>query len=307
MGTYHLTGERARQMRVLPPALLKRLYERSDLHGAAQTAAHIAGLMLGGWAVLASLGTAWVVPAFLVQTFLLVGVFAAMHEAVHYSAFRTRWPNEVLAFMSGATILFNAAFYRHFHLAHHRYTQDPARDPELIASPAPRTPREYWLRLSALPYLKARLVGLVTVPFGARPGESFIHPTAWPTIRRWGWGVLAVYAALLAGSIALETAALVWAWLLPWLAGLPILRAYLLSEHTLCAESDDGFANTRTTLSNPLVRLVMWNLPYHAEHHLFPNVPFHRLPEAHRHLRPHLAHVAACYRDVQAEIRASLT
>jgi fatty acid desaturase len=22
------------------------------------------------------------------------------------------------------------------------------------------------------------------------------------------------------------------------------------------------------------------NLPYHAEHHLLPNIPFHRLPEA---------------------------
>ena len=35
-----------------------------------------------------------------------------------------------------------------------------------------------------------------------------------------------------------------------------------------------------------LVRFLAWNMPYHAEHHLFPNIAFHNLPEAHRHLRP---------------------
>jgi fatty acid desaturase len=24
-----------------------------------------------------------------------------------------------------------------------------------------------------------------------------------------------------------------------------------------------------------------WNIPYHAEHHLYPSIPFHRLTDAH--------------------------
>ena len=58
---------------------------------------------------------------------------------MHYGSFRTRWLADVLAFFSGAAILNNAGFYRHYHMAHHRYTQDPARDPELITSGTPRT------------------------------------------------------------------------------------------------------------------------------------------------------------------------
>jgi len=54
------------------------------------------------------------------------------------------------------------------------------------------------------------------------------------------------------------------------------------------------------------VRFLMWNLPYHAEHHLFPNIAFHNLPEAHRHLRPHLKYVAKGYIQVQGEIIRSL-
>ena len=75
-----------------------------------------------------------------------------------------------------------------------------------------------------------------------------------------------------------------------------------MCEHTLCPNSDDGFANTRTTVSNPIVRFLMWNLPYHAEHHLLPNIPFHHLPEAHRYLRPHLKYVARSYTRVHGEI-----
>ena len=29
-------------------------------------------------------------------------------------------------------------------------------------------------------------------------------------------------------------------------------------------------------MTNPAVRLLMWNMPFHAEHHLYPFIPFHR-------------------------------
>ena len=99
---------------------------------------------------------------------------------------------------------------------------------------------------------------------------------------------------------------MLWVWFIPLLIGLPFLRLYLMCEHTLCPNSDDGFANTRTTISNPIVRFLMWNLPYHAEHHLFPNIAFHNLPEAHRHLRPHLKYVARGYVGSSARDRAEL-
>jgi len=32
----------------------------------------------------------------------------------------------------------------------------------------------------------------------------------------------------------------------------------------------------------------MWNMPYHAEHHAYPGVPFHRLPELHETIKDEL-------------------
>ena len=302
MGTYQVTGQRARQMRVVPAPVLKRLYGRSDIKGLVQTGAHLLLLVAGGWLVLATRDSWWVVPALLLQGVLVNALFGALHESVHYGTFRTRWPSDVLAFFAGAAILNNAAFYRHYHYAHHRYTQDPARDPELITAVVPRTWGQYLFRASAIPFVMIRLRDIFVFPLGRRGDVDYIDAAGWPEIHRWGRLLLALYAALIVGSVVFATDVVLWAWFLPLLVGLPLLRLYLLCEHTLCPESDDGFANTRTTLSNPVVRFLMWNLPYHAEHHLFPSIPFHNLPEAHRHLRPHLKYVARSYTQVHREI-----
>jgi fatty acid desaturase len=36
------------------------------------------------------------------------------------------------------------------------------------------------------------------------------------------------------------------------------------------------------------VRLIAWNMPYHAEHHSYPAVPFHKLPRFHGIVAAHL-------------------
>jgi fatty acid desaturase len=43
------------------------------------------------------------------------------------------------------------------------------------------------------------------------------------------------------------------------------------------------------------VRLLMWNMPLHAEHHLYPFIPFHRLRDAHALLRDRLGQVGTGY------------
>ena len=74
-------------------------------------------------------------------------------------------------------------------------------------------------------------------------------------------------------------------WWIPLLLGQPLLRLYLLAEHTLCPFTTDMFRNTRTTLTGQLVRFISWNMPYHAEHHASMAIPFHALPAAHQLLQ----------------------
>ena len=53
--------------------------------------------------------------------------------------------------------------------------------------------------------------------------------------------------------------------------------------------------NTRTTKTTWLVRKLAWNMPYHIEHHSYPGVPFHHLPEFHTLIESHLKDVENGY------------
>jgi len=293
MGAYTVTGQRARQMRVVPAEVLKRLYTRSDRHGLVQTAAHLALLVAGGWLVLATKDTWWVVPALLVQGLFVNSLFGAMHESVHYGSFKTRWMADVLAFFSGAAILNNAGFYRHYHMAHHRYTQDPARDPELyFAKPASLG---VWLFvLTGIPNLHRRLVDLLRLVAG-RADRPWMAPAERRPLIREARAYFAVCFAVAVVAIGTRSTMPLVLWLLPLLVGQAFLRPYLLAEHTGCASTRDCLENTRTTLTLPVVRLFAWNMPYHAEHHSYPGFPFHALTRLHRHVRERIANLEPGY------------
>ena len=154
--------------------------------------------------------------------------------------------------------------------------------------------------------LKERLSSLEIADFAEYYHYLRYHPDARAEIVRSSRLQVAMLIGLLGASLALQSTLLVWCWLLPAIVANPLLRLYLMTEHGGCEHSDDGLANTRTTHCAWPVRLLMWNMPYHAEHHLFPNIPFHALPAAHRVLAPHLAVVADGYAPtVRALFRAS--
>ena len=117
---------------------------------------------------------------------------------------------------------------------------------------------------------------------------------------------LMVYGILLAVIVLGQRPEPLLYWALPAILGQPFLRTYLLTEHTGCPECSDMFRNTRTTLSNAVVRFLMWNMPYHTEHHAFPAVPFHRLPSLHRRIVDRLAVVSPGYRHFHRSYRRAL-
>ncbi len=114
--------------------------------------------------------------------------------------------------------------------------------------------------------------------------------------------LLLSYAGIAAASVALESWAAVIYWIAPALLGQPALRLYLLAEHTGCPFVPDMLRNSRTTRSNWLVRRLAWNMPYHAEHHAYPALPFHALPAAHGLLTKRIEVQASGYWAVQRDI-----
>jgi len=279
---------------LLPGAELKRLSAPSDLRGAGRIALHL--LLLVGAGALVAEASGWLLlPAMLLLGVVQVTLFAPVHETMHLTAFASRRANAVVGWLAACPSLLNWHYYAAFHLAHHRHTQDPARDPELTP-PAPRDLSAYLARVSGLNFWRARLQVIADSWRGDLSAYPYIAAKDRAAVMR---SVRAM--TILVGALALAAAARWgwWAplafWIGPQLLAQPLLRLYLLTEHTGCTLDGDGLTNTRTTLTGPALRLLMWNMGYHAEHHLFPSIPFHRLAEAHRALRGRLGVIQRGY------------
>ncbi len=280
--------------RVLSGSEVRQLSIRSDRRGAIRLVLHTAALVAA--AILVARSGLWtVLPAMLLLGIVQVALFAPLHETMHLTAFASRRANEVVGWLVSCPSLMNWHFYAAFHLAHHRFTQDPARDPELIVPP-PSSLDTYLLRVLAVNFWRARAEVIRDCWRGDLSAYPYVPAAAQPRIIRSVRAMCVFMAALSALSVVLVGW---WAplafWIVPQLIGQPFLRLYLLTEHTECSQDANGLTNTRTTLTNAALRLLMWNMSYHAEHHLYPSIPFHRLPDAHRAVRDRLGVIQPGY------------
>ena len=288
------------------PRDMMHLATRADAQGAARAVLHLA-LILGSAALIAVAPGVLVLPAMLLAGIIQAALFAPFHETSHHTAFKSRRANAVVGWISGLPALRNWHYYQQFHLAHHKHTQDAEHDPELMLPP-PATFPAYLARMAGLAYWRAQVEVWVAAWRGDMSAYTFLHEATAPRVIASVRASSALTVALaVAAGLVFGWAALFWFWIGPQFLGQIVLRLYLLTEHTGCSEDANGLTNTRTMLANPVVRLLMWNMPYHAEHHLYPFIPFHRLADVHHVLKDRLAHVgegyAAWHRDHIRKLR----
>ncbi|HTZ35715.1 MAG TPA: fatty acid desaturase, partial [Stellaceae bacterium] len=208
-------------------------------------------------------------------------------------AFESRTANDAVGWVAGVLSFYNSTYYRYYHAWHHRYTQDPARDPELMF-PRAASRLDYAKEISAYMFWFRRAIDYPKLAFGLTDELPFVPESAKRDIRISMSIQLLIYVAALL-SILMGCRFALYFWFLPAILAMPLLRAYLITEHTLCSQDSNGLTNTRTTLASFPIKLIMWNMPFHAEHHLLPSVPFHQLPALHLKIRDRLAHVAPGY------------
>jgi fatty acid desaturase len=289
---------------------LRSLQQRSDARGLLRLAGHLAAIAASLALYALALQRSWPLPVVALLAvaygFTLVTMFAAMHETVHRTAFKSLWLNNSVGWFAGLLSFYNSTFYRHYHGWHHRFTQIPGKDPELDDG-KPTSLLSYAIELSGVPWWFGKLKTHATLALGRTAAYGFLNEDKGPQAVRSVRLQLGVYGAAVAASFALGSPYFALYWLLPVAVGQPILRAILLAEHTGCAESDDALANTRTTHTLWPVRFLMWEMPYHAEHHRYPALPFFTLAAAHQQLGPHLSHVArGGYLGMHRELLARL-
>ena len=294
---------RLESKQILKSPELKILNARSNSKGLIQLAQHFGVMGVSGY--LWATADSWLIklPALIVYGFSFAVMFAPLHESSHRTAFASNRLNDTVAWIAGLLSFYNSDFYRRYHKWHHRYAQVEGKDPELD-DPKPSNFKEYLLELSGLNWWVGKFITHYRVATGKLEDYFYIAEDARDEVIRSTQLQLAVYASAIAISLICGQPWFFTMWLLPLALGQPILRYILLAEHTGCTNDDNPLTNTRTTRT--WFPFMAWNIPFHAEHHLYPSIPFHALPQAHQQLKKHFEVVENGYTKVHRDIVTSL-
>ncbi len=279
---------------LLTPEQLEKVRTRSDLR-ALSLVAHAWIVIFAAMALFAW----WPNPL----TFLLaaavigarqLGLSILMHDGAHDLLLKDKtWNMRLSQWFCAFPTFTDTVAYRHYHLKHHAYAQQPD-DPDLVLSaPFPVTRKSLYRKivrdLTGRTGFQQRMAqvrsawGTGQMNFGAHM-RKLARDLGGPLAAN---GILFVGLAL-AGHWYLYPAL----WLLPLLTVYQlVLRIRNIAEHAMVPDDGDPFRNARTTLASPLERafLAPYWVNYHVEHHLLMWVPCYNLPLFHRFLQegPH--------------------
>ncbi len=228
---------------------------------------------------------------------LLVGLifrnFALMHEAVHRTASKNPYINEIVGIFSGSICLLPFEPWKRSHLEHHTWSGNIEKDPVMaLAIVFPRFPKTMQKILSLLwnawfPILAIMqhivFWSLAAKTFMKNPNSSKVLFSLAAPLVAWGaaltllpsnFTISVLMPALALYMIAVEVVNFPHHLQLPQYRGdtrLPIWQQYQISR----------------TCIYPywLSRWVVLNFNYHSEHHMFPDVPWYHLDKLHAEVR----------------------
>jgi len=297
----------------IPRKEMKAFMQRSDQPAIRDTVIWL-GLML----LFAGIGI-WLWPSWWSAPFWLAyGVLygsasdSRWHECGHGTAFRTPWMNNAVYHLASFMIMRNPVAWRWSHARHHTDTIIVGRDPE-IAAMRPPAALKMALNVFGLPDVWHGVQRMLLNASGRLDPEeaTFVPESERPKVvlvaRVW----VLIYAGTLGLALAIQS-------ILPLMViGLPrlygawhfIMTGYL--QHGGLADNVlDHRLNSRTVYMNPVSRFIYWNMNYHVEHHMFPMVPYHRLPALHARIKHDLPEpspsIWAAYRQVLPALRRQL-
>lgn len=240
------------------------------------------------------------------------------HEGNHASLFRRRSLNDAFClWVLCAPLGVDFDGERHNHLEHHRLFATPEDPDRYLYQLADKNGRVrillFLTGLTSLPHILTKSRRKRPVPTDGRPLPGPLSRGRRPTL------------------IAQIVIFLIFLWILPlggyvalWLAPLYVMafvphKIRMLCEHAQLVLPDTAADGQRllTFRPNLLERQLIspLGLSYHAEHHIFPSVPYYALPEIARLIKgnpaveergSYLAFVVACLRTMPLAVSSGL-
>jgi len=271
--------------KILSREELRALMERTNKEATIRIVTQLA-LFAGLIVVLATFELPWYGLAACVfgLGWMIWSLYAPLHECSHGTAFRNQNANFVVSWITGIIFGYSPGLHVAFHFKHHRLTNkdnDPERGFDLPAMPF----RMFFFVvigafLGLLIPVHTFLLSFLPVKYWDKLQAEWTDPKERKRLQRGAWIVTACWAGAFY-LMALHP----WLWLY-MIVGLVIgrlINAFItVAEHQGRDRKGHMLHRSRSVKSNAIVSWFWWNLNYHAEHHTWPTVPFHRLPHLQR-------------------------
>ena len=272
----------------LPRATMRKFLERRDGPPIRDTLLLLAVLGVTGYATIALWGSWWVVlPYMIYAVFYGTSSDSRWHECSHGTAFKTDWMNNLVYEVASFMVMRESVIWRWSHTRHHSDTIIVGRDPEIQI---PRPPDLKGLALSLINYggYMTYYPNLIRHACGhmSDAERTYVPDTEFGKIFRNARICVAIYLLVIVSAITLQTWIPIFLFMLPQFFGTWLMIVHNTTQHAGLAENVlDHRLNCRTVYMNPISRFIYWNMNYHVEHHMFPLVPYHRLPELHKAIK----------------------
>jgi fatty acid desaturase len=277
----------------LDKEILKNLNRRSDVQGLLQCGSLIPVSVLTGTLCFLVWQTGrWplIIMAFLLHGTLIsfFGPPAAVHELSHGTPFKNQKLNEFFIRLFGFLSWTNFVFFRTSHAKHHQLTLHTGRDLEIIL-PINVRPVDvlYWFTFNpgyVWQVLKTHLRHARGIIKGEWEERSFPKSDAKNrrALIRWARILVFGHLALALLFIAIGHPILILIVQFPFYASWLANLCGVPQHAGLQSDVDDFRYLCRTMILSPIPAWLYWNMNYHTEHHMYPAVPFWKLPKLHR-------------------------
>jgi fatty acid desaturase len=217
---------------------------------------------------------------FVYGVFLTVPAYSMSHETAHGTAFRTRWLNEVVLWVTSLIYVEEPLHRRYTHTNHHTYTWHVGKDSQMPFD-TPMTLGGWVQEITGLALARFHAQVLFQLAFGqvTEMQKQVIPAQEMPKLVRNARIFLAIYSAIPV-LVLFGFMAPIWFFVLPRILGAPVMLLFTLIQHVEMQENSPSIIkSTRSFRTNWLGRFLYMDMNNHVEHHLYPQVPFYRLPD----------------------------
>ena len=270
----------------------KKLCKKSDWQGFKHMTIYFLFLGIFGYLAFATWGTWWSLLFFLIYGNIWGCSDAIWHETGHRTAFKSRFWNDFFYYIASFMDNFEPIRWRYSHHHHHSHTifTDPLDFEIHVQKPTDLIMFFSWyLPFSGFLFFTKSLhwetlkhaFGVTTEVMRVCIPENERSKCRWSARSH-----VFIWVATIVASIYFQSWLPLLFIVLPNFYGKTLISLFGLTQHAGLQENvKDHRYTTRTVKLNPIFSFLYWQMEYHIEHHMFPQVPSYNLPKLHEMIK----------------------